>query len=331
MPGPEDFFSQGEWQDPSQNPLQDPRIRAGLLQASIAMGQPPGWGQTGFGTALNAIGHGGEAITRSEEEDRKAQEQARKDTETASKGELRTAQADAATSRSQTAGALADVARERTGISRDRLEVDRGRYENAAALSEKKFQGQMEIARLRLETAQTAEDRKRAELDLKEIATNAKMEQDKLKTEYLGQRTNLLGIREGNLNTRLDTQTRVQVNNAYQAYVKSIDAQNAAVDKDIMVPQGQKAARKQKPLSQEDWIKGNKVLRPLYYPEDPGDGGGDGTGAPVNPGSPGPGAAGGLRSDPGAVQKARSAIAAGAPRAAVEKRLRDNGIDPSGL
>jgi hypothetical protein len=45
----------------------------------------------------------------------------------------------------------------------------------------------------------------------------------------------------------------------------------------------------------------------------------------------GPAGSGALKSDPRAVQAARDAIRRGAPRAAVIKRLRDNGINPAGL
>jgi hypothetical protein len=71
----------------------------------------------------------------------------------------------------------------------------------------------------------------------------------------------------------------------------------------------------------------------VAYGEDSGYtpiGGGRSPAAPVAPARAKTGG-GQLRSDPSAISQAKAAIRAGAPKAAVIKRLRDNGINPAGL
>lgn len=127
MAGPEDFFTPGAW--PQQQPgpmdqltgfLQDPRGQAALLQAGLSLMGGRSWGDTGASQTARAIGSGGEAIVRQEDQNRREQE-------STAKTDLAEARAGAATARAGQAGTQADLARERLGIARTQEEGKRER------------------------------------------------------------------------------------------------------------------------------------------------------------------------------------------------------------
>lgn len=102
--------------------LEDPRIRAAMLQTGLALMQPPSFGDNFTSQFGRAIGSGGEAAQRMAVENR-AQ------TEAASRQDLRGAQAEAAGARAETAGARSDTAASRLALERLKMEAlnDRNR------------------------------------------------------------------------------------------------------------------------------------------------------------------------------------------------------------
>src|SRR5262245_47168082 len=81
MAGIEDFFTPGARNDQAPDPaaqftsfLEDPRARAGLLQAGLSLMGPQPWGQGPSGAVASAIGGAGEAIGREEEAQQQAAE-----------------------------------------------------------------------------------------------------------------------------------------------------------------------------------------------------------------------------------------------------------------
>src|SRR5215475_15422462 len=83
MAGIEDFFTPGARNDQAPDPtqqfmgfLEDPRARAGLLQAGLSLMGPQPWGQGPSGAVATAIGSAGEGI-RSEEEQQQQEAEAR--------------------------------------------------------------------------------------------------------------------------------------------------------------------------------------------------------------------------------------------------------------
>lgn len=92
--------------NPWQRVMADPRTAAAMLNAGIALMQPPSFGDTGASQIGRAIGSGAEAVGRQEEMDRKQQE-------VDSKSQLREASANLAGSRAAHAGTAAQVSTER--------------------------------------------------------------------------------------------------------------------------------------------------------------------------------------------------------------------------
>lgn len=100
----EDTYTQG----------MDPRTMAAVLSMAGAASQPLGFGQTGFGHLMSAMGAGGDAVRNQELLDIKAGE-------ADSKSELRAAQAENAVARAGTAGANAENARMRLGLTEQEM------------------------------------------------------------------------------------------------------------------------------------------------------------------------------------------------------------------
>lgn len=330
MAGPMDFFSPGEWQDP----LADPNARAALLQTGIALMQPSPWGQTGLGAVGNAIGQGAQAHQRGVEEDRKVEEQTRKQQETDSKEELRTAQSGRMAAEAEKAGMWAGVQQDKLGLARDRLGLDQSRYEAAAKLASDKHEWRMADAQAKLSLATTAEERKAAELEVKRIATEAKTEQEKLRTDFIGRRVDNQGMIEQNKNQRLDLSTKVRVSNGYQAYKKGVEEAQKAWDKDIINSPAKKGPRPTPAQNMQTWINSHPLYGPLYggTPDDPSTGG-EAVEPPTTApgGAPAPATPAPSGANAGALRAAREAIDKGANRDAVIQRLKKNGIDPTGL
>lgn len=109
---------------------------------------------------------------------------------------------------------------------------------------------------------------------------------------------------------------RIRLSGMYQSYLKDLAKRNA----DPL-----RTGAPEVPASMQDWIKQNPTLKTLGLipPEEVG-AGMDNESIPAT--SPINSQAGGSPLD-----RARAAIAQGAPRDAVMKRLRDSGIDPVGL
>lgn len=276
MPGPEDFFSPGQWQDP----LQDPRARAALLQTGIQLAQPRSWGQSGFGSFLGALGSGAEAVQRADTQDRQDTTLDQKQQEVDSKGELRVAQAELAGARAGQAGTIAAVAQDRLELAKKEQGLKYDRYKNMADLAERKWAGQMEIAQTKLGQAQTAEERKAATAEVNRIAKEAHTEQEGLRTDFMKQRIDTSAAADENKNKRLDIMTQVRMGTQYQNHLKNIDSQNAALDKNVMLSKAEKDAKRQTKPSFQEWKStiysgpgGNSVpATPPTSPSDVGDG-----------------------------------------------------------
>lgn len=119
-----------QWSDA----LNDPVVRTSLLQAGIALMQPPGFGQTGAGHIGRAIGSAGEALTA---QDVLAQKQQEID----SKAALRESQATSAESRAKSASEMVGV---KGAAVNAQLETATGRLKHAGEVLSltKTLQGQ---------------------------------------------------------------------------------------------------------------------------------------------------------------------------------------------
>lgn len=122
MAGPQDPFTPGPTADPTAGLpdagtfenirdqwmtfLDKPGGRGALLNAGIALLQPPSFGDTPASQIGRAIGHAGEGVARTEAMDLRQQE-------AASKAELRSAQAGAAEARAGAAGSRAELQADR--------------------------------------------------------------------------------------------------------------------------------------------------------------------------------------------------------------------------
>lgn len=284
MAGPQDYFMP----DPRNMPpdeqglgsqlmgaMQDPRIQGALMQAGLNLMGGRSWGDTGASQVARAIGGAGEQGARVEAADIKQRETGVKESEATSKQDLRGAQADAATARSGQAATMAELARGKLDISRERLDMDRGRYEAAAALNQTKWNDQIELARQKLSLAQTDQERKQAQLDLNDVVAKSRIEQDKIRTDYLGRRTDLAGVTEEGKATRANLAARVRLSNMYQQYRK-----------DLEKPDPFRTGPAPTPLSMDDWVRQNPMLKQLGLVPDTG----DTTAAPSEPATSAPGA-----------------------------------------
>lgn len=286
MPGPEDFFSQGEW----SNPLQDPRARAALLQTGLQLLQPAGWGQSPTGAVASAIGSGAEAVQRADTQDRQDTTLDQKQQEIDSKGELRVAQAELAGARAGQAGTIAAVAQDRLALAQKEQGLKYQRYQDQQDLAERKWSGQMDIAQQKLADAKTAEERKAATAEVNRIAKEAHTEQETLRTDFMKQRIDTQSVTEANKNQRLDIQTSVRQGTQYQAHLKNIDAQNQALDKNVFLSKAEKDAKRLPKPSFQEWkatIYGGPGGTPTPTPTattSPGDTG-DGSDQTTEPGA----------------------------------------------
>lgn len=278
MPGPQDFFTPGEWQDPLQA---DPRLVPGLLQAGISLMQPRAWGQSGLGAVGQAIGSAGEAISRNDESLRKQQETDIRAQEATSRGDLRAAQADAAYSRSQVAQMGAETARERLGIARDRLTLDQQRYETAAQQREQQHQAKMLVLQGNLDLAQSREERLKAQGEIDAEVKRNKIEQDKLRTQYLNRKLDLGYSSEGSKDNRLNLQLNARISNDYNKYRQSVEAANRKIDENILIPDAAKASKKQPVMSYDDWVRTNPAAMKALGMEAPSEPTDSGTGTPA--------------------------------------------------
>lgn len=110
---------------------------------------------------------------------------------------------------------------------------------------------------------------------------------------------------------------RIRLSGMYQNYLKDVAKRNS----DVM-----HTGPAEVPLGMQDWIKQNPTLKTLgLIPQDET---GAGLGEEIPATSPINSQGGGSDAE---LNRARAAIQQGAPRAAVEKRLREKGIDPTGL
>lgn len=111
---------------------------------------------------------------------------------------------------------------------------------------------------------------------------------------------------------------RIRLSGMYQNYLKDVAKRNA----DPL-----RTGAPEVPVGMQDWIKQNPTLKTLgLIPPDETGAGLDNQDIPAT--SPINSQGGGQDAE---LNRARAAIQQGAPRAAVEKRLRDKGIDPAGL
>lgn len=121
LPGRETFEElRSQW----SNFLEQPGARTAMLQAGIALMQPPSFGDTPLSQFGRAIGSAGEAVTRDMELGRKERESESKIDLAESRSEAERARAGEAASRRETAATIAEG---RLGIQRDRLEWDKER------------------------------------------------------------------------------------------------------------------------------------------------------------------------------------------------------------
>jgi len=179
-----------------------------------------------------------------------------------------------------------------------------------------------------------AEDLKQQEAQSKQELRAAQASNAEARAEAAGARsgtaaTNVelararLGIAQQNADQRQERanlNSKIRLSGMYQNYIKDLAKRNS----DPL-----RTGAPEVPLSMSDWVKSNPTLRTLGLVSDETTPGADDESVPAAiPSSPGTvaGAGGGSVLD-----RARAAIAAGAPRDAVVKRLRDNGIDPKGL
>lgn len=260
MAGPNDFFSPGEW----SNPLNDPRLRAGLLQTGLQLMTQRGWGQGAGDAIAGALGTGAEAVGRGVELDRKDLADAQRQQEVDSKGELRASQADAATSRSQTAGALADVKRGQLDIAQQGMDLKRDQFNAASELNNRKYDAMMAIAQSKLQMAKDVNERKVAQDEVNRIAKEAHTANEILRTHFMGQRTDLIAGTEANKNNRTDLNNSVRLSNLYQNYRKTVEAANAKIDGSYTMSDAEKATKRQSVLPMADWIETQPNLKTVY-------------------------------------------------------------------
>lgn len=112
--------------------LQDPKVRASMLSIGLQLMQPPSFGQTTSGQFAQAIGQGGETLTRIDEQERAEAEQERKRADTESQIQYR---AD-----------TSDVKAGQLQVQQLRTEQAGRDLESKAALRD--IQGQVQLARI---------------------------------------------------------------------------------------------------------------------------------------------------------------------------------------
>jgi hypothetical protein len=102
--------------------LDDPKGRAALLSAGLALMQPPNFGDNAASQLGRAIGAGGESARAIEAQDLKKSEADSKDALREASASAKLTSADAATARAEAAGARAGAAGDRLGYQQQRLQ-----------------------------------------------------------------------------------------------------------------------------------------------------------------------------------------------------------------
>lgn len=258
--------------------LDDPRARAGLINAGLSLMAGNTWGDTPSSAIARSIGRAGEGVTAHEEETRKQ--------------ELAESKMDVAESRANTAAARAAEAGARTDIARERLSSDerhraamREKWGAQADLAERNLTAK--VRRIESQIAKETDEGKRRDLKLELDRTIAEGRRE-VEATRSGQRDRSLDIRQQGLDVqrrRGVLEGHLAVDRAYRESIKPLLEENAEIEKN------NRTFRQNDPLkpvpSKQEWLRQNPGVRRSLGAEDE-DGDDDAPPPPTRPRQPAP-------------------------------------------